>query len=699
MATPVQLAAGLGGVIGCDYRPNVNRLIFVEFNGKVSRLNLIPTASVLNSGTATIPGTYHFDFDTGTVSPMGTGVVPPYDIWWEQKTTTVRDMFPISPAKIVNLGVVSFSAITHAELLGLSYSSTPINGNVGTDNQLVNGDVFAVKTTNSNYAKVKVVSYGYNIQIQWVTYHVNPGYQVLGTGYNRPEDIKVCADETRAYVTERSGNLLRVNLTSANRPSATVVSSGMTAPHQIVLDEDHNQAYVVEYASPGRLIRINLATGAQTVLINNLDRAIGLLMTHDFQFAYVSEQTAGPAGGCVSRIRLATGNREVLVTGMTSPFFMTWADPGESGILITERDPANRVTRINLTQSPVTTSAVALGVPFRPSSVAVMAATQLLVCSDQVITQLDLTSSVYQATGPMLLGIGHVPVDRISRHTPLDPIADGYADTTVDPGYFFQVKDSPFGGSMAIMFNHEGAFGDGARYYKLLVDGVEPRQTWSDYRWSTSVNKFVLQQISPSATGYYKVRSPGELWYNHWLGYILDSSGLSNALHVITVRLFASQSAASEIGSASGPGQSMAVKIDNSWPQASIDEIWHDGSPVPVCAIVNSGSDAFTFKITAQDAEQHLLSWSLNAWWGDNKSKAVDSDHYNSHVSASKKWAGYTGFAPVVAPSPWHATVVGDPTSKQCAHTFYLGVWDRVINGWNYIHYSAYHKSITLMLP
>jgi hypothetical protein len=31
------------------------------------------------------------------------------------------------------------------------------------------------------------------------------------------------------------------------------------------------------------------------------------------------------------------------------------------------------------------------------------------------------------------------------------------------------------------------------------------------------------------------------------------------------------------------------------------------------------------------------------------------------------------------------------------AHTFYLGVLDRVIDGWNWLDYSDYHKSITII--
>jgi hypothetical protein len=59
-------------------------------------------------------------------------------------------------------------------------------------------------------------------------------------------------------------------------------------------------------------------------------------------------------------------------------------------------------------------------------------------------------------------------------------------------------------------------------------------------------------------------------------------------------------------------------------------------------------------------------------------------------------WAGVGGG--VVPPAPWDAAVSGDSTSTHCAHSFWLNAWDRVINGWWYIHgVSSYQKSITLL--
>lgn len=698
-AAAQQLVNGLGGAIGSDYRPAGHQLVFVEFNGKLSRLNLIPSGSAISTGNVTLQGTYLFDFDTGTHSGMGEPITPPYDVWWEQETDTERKLVPVNGAQIVRLGAVNYNTISYAELLDLAYASTPINGDVGAGNQLTNGTVFAVRTADGNYAKAQVLSYGYDMEIRWTTYQVDPAYEVLGTGYVQPEDVKVTADEAHAYVTERTGNLLRVELANADRAFATVVASGMTAPHQMVLDEPHNQAYVVEFAPAGRLLRVDLATGAQTQVVDGLDGAIGLLLTQDQQFAYVAEQSA--SGGRVTRIRLSSGHRDVLVTGLTAPFMMAWTDPGESGILIAERDPANRITRIDLANLPVTATPIG-DVPFRPSSVAVVSPTRLLVCCDEEIAQLDLTASVYTPTGPMLLGIGHVPADRISRSTPLEPATDGYADTWNDVGYFFRVKDAPFGGTLPVMFNHERAYDEGARYYKLLVDGVEPRQGFTDYQWSTSLNRFQAQPVNPSATGYYRVRPPSELWYNHWLGYMLDTRGLSNGLHLITLRLYGAQNSGSQIGSEAAAGRSVVVQIDNTAPLVSIEKIFHGigVNEVGTCGIVDSGNDEFTFRITAADAEQHMGSWSLVALWGDNKSAVIDQDSYAAHVSPTRKWAGPSGqLAPIVAPQPWHAAVPGDPTSTHCAHTFRLDAASRVIDGWSTLHYASYHKSITLMLP
>ncbi len=682
LATPTtqRRVTGLAGAIGCSYRQAHNDLIFVEFGGKLSQLKLVrPAVATVSSGTTTIHGTYLFDFDTGVEGVDG-------DVFWEQHTSTIRSLEPSGGARIVNLGSVNYTAVTPAVLQTLAYSSTGIVGNDDSSNQLVVGDVFAVLTNQGNYAKAQVLAYGYDLQIKWTTYRLGTGYTVLGTGYNQPEDVAVTADEANAYITERTGNLLRVSLAAANRASVTVVAAGLNAPHQISLDEAHNVAYVVEFANPGRLLRIDLGSGVAITLVSTLQNAIGLLVTSDGSFAYVSEQLAG-GHGQLSRFELSSGRREVLFTGSTAPlFFLRWADPGEGSFLVTERDPANEVWLVDLTHDSVVVTSLATGTASRPSSVAVITASDLLVCCDHEIDELELgATSIYRASGEIALGIGHVPASSI---------AAGYA--TTDPGYFFQVKDSPFGGTLPLMVNHDEAWAAGARYYKVLVDGAEVRDAFADYKWSNALSRFELQAVAPLATGFYRVRSPAELWFNHFLGAMVATGGLTNALHTIEVRLFASASAAAEIGAGADPGRRIPVRVDNSLPSAAINQILHDGSVVGACAVVSSGSTNFGFDVTATDPDGHLKSWSLIAMWGDNAAASIASDTYANHLGGAPIWSGTAGVVP--GGPGWNAND-GSYPSTHCAHTFYLDVWDRVIDGWSYIHEATYHKSITLLFP
>ncbi len=525
MSSAKVLATGVAGAVGSDFRRTLNQVVFVEFGGKLSRLNLFRSATVVNQGTTVLKGTFTFDLDTGVQG----GVGPGQDIWWDQETTVARQMVPQGTARIVNVGSVDFNGLTADALQMLTYGTTPINGSNNATNKLVTGDVFAVLTNQGNYAKVKVVSYGYDMTIQWVTYKLDPAYVVLGTGYNQPEDVKASADNVHLYVTERSGDLVKVTAPNYNRASAAVVTAGMTAPQQMYLDEAHHTAYVVEYASPGRLWKIDLNTGTKTAVVSNLDHPVGLVLSSDLQFAYVSEQTAGPDLGRVSRIQMSNGAASKLATGLTNPFFLTWADDTETLLLCPERDPANRITGISV--GAAGTNVLAAGVPARPSSVVVVTAGLMVICCDQVIEQVDFASGIFQPAGPLLMGIGFIPFDKVKP--------SGLADTTVDPTYFYQVKDTPFGGTLPLMVNHLRAFNDGASYYRVKVDGALRMDSWTDERWNGF--QYVPQTTGPvnvgGNPGYFPVHSLSELflWMNPSLGMLMNSTNLTNGLHTIGI--------------------------------------------------------------------------------------------------------------------------------------------------------------------
>src|SRR5262245_43040928 len=131
------LVSGLGGAIGCDLRRSQNQLLFVEYNGKLSRLNLFRTGTIVSSGIGLLHGTWHFDFDAGAQVTN----VASADVWWRQKTAVLRELEPQNGATLVNLGAVNFASITPDTLASLTYSSSPIIGNNDATNKLKTNDV------------------------------------------------------------------------------------------------------------------------------------------------------------------------------------------------------------------------------------------------------------------------------------------------------------------------------------------------------------------------------------------------------------------------------------------------------------------------------------------------------------------------------------------------------------------------------
>ena len=369
------------------------------------------------------------------------------------------------------------------------------------------------------------VEYGGNFS---KTNPLSPVHTILGTGYANPEDVELSADGLHAYITERAGNLVKVSLASPNRSAATVVASGMTAPQQMALDEAHDTAYVVEYAPSGHLYQINLTSGVKTAIAVTLNNAVGLVVTDDGQYAYVSEQTS--PSGRIRKIRLSDGSATVIASGFVAPFFLTFEEVGETSLFVAERDPANRVTRVDLITN--LTSVVASGFSSRPGAVALMSSSRMLVHGETTLSIVDFVPFV--ALGPLFMGFGFIPFDKVIQTVGPN---EGLADTTTPPGYFYQVKDTPFGGTLPIMINYPAATAAGASYYRITVDGVVRLDTWSDEEWNGTM--FVPVTISPTVVngqpGFYPVRTTPFQFMNPALGSLVDSTTLSNGLHKIQV--------------------------------------------------------------------------------------------------------------------------------------------------------------------
>ena len=122
-------------------------------------------AKVVSSGFGTIPADSLFDVDTGKRPPAGGRGA---DLTWQRPPPDWRMApAPQTNATLAHIGVVDFDSIDAERLSRLSYAPTPIPLN-----QLENGNVFAVRSADGNFAKIRVFALAVEIGIQWVTYRL-----------------------------------------------------------------------------------------------------------------------------------------------------------------------------------------------------------------------------------------------------------------------------------------------------------------------------------------------------------------------------------------------------------------------------------------------------------------------------------------------------------------------------------------------
>lgn len=543
----------------------------------------------------------------------------------------------------------------------------------------------------------------------------------IATGFSHPEDVQLDMAHGFAYVTTRddpgtTGALWKVNISTGAK---TMVTFNLGAPQQLVMDTANNQAFVVGY-DDGRLRRIDLTTGAKTPIYGTtpatkLGHPVGLTITKDRKYAYVTEQDA-PAR--ISKIDLTIGVKDPnpVVTGLTAPFFLAWTDNSQNSLYVVERDPVNRVSRVDLITSTkyevVTETVPPPSWWWRPTGIVVGSDGMITyVTTDKAIVKVDMVDMAAILTEPVFTMVGHVPSTQIIA---------GYA--TTDQEYFFYVKHSPFGGTInisgnLIKFKAAPPSGFGAEYYQVEVrkDGgtfTPLNLSWNAYKFNPVKGEDELVPVAPDpaapnplAGPKYKI--PDEykdpLKATWWKPYFLMMRWPSgeNGYYEFRVKLY--NVAGTPIPLPVLPAKnSLIVRIDNTPPDVKILSIWQKGTPdkeIKPCDIVSTGNNQYYFKITAYDPNHHLLSYGLSALWGDNKSDTIASDSYDAHdlVPENLVTGKHEG------EGPWWNGVINSKVPAtvwsakcNCAHTFYLGAWKRTIDGYNYILYRDYHKSITI---
>jgi hypothetical protein len=143
-----------------------------------------------------------------------------------------------------------------------------------------------------------------------------------------------------------TGNLLRVS--GAKHDVRQVVASGLAGPVQMVLGKD-GALYLTEAA--GNLVRINLTTGAKSVVADKLAMPEGLAQTPWGSFI-VAETLAAR----LTEIDPATGARRTVAEqlpigleggpGMPPPYNVTGVDVDDDGVIYLSADRNNAVLKI-----------------------------------------------------------------------------------------------------------------------------------------------------------------------------------------------------------------------------------------------------------------------------------------------------------------------------------------------------------------
>lgn len=527
---------------------------------------------------------------------------------------------------------------------------------------------------------------------------LSPPYTIttVASGFPHPVDVSLDTEDGLAYVLTKdfpvsgvgSGGLYKVYLTTGQK---NVITFNLADPKQLALDLNSNRAYTV--SSDGKVRSIEL-DGSNKIPVNtSLTNPRGIVITNDSQ-AYVTEKN--PGSGRVVKIGLNPAPPLVVAGDLNNPFFLKWANTSQTSLYMVERDPVNKVSRIDLSTSNPPIVVISSNDLFgqSPYGIAVNEmGSQVYVSTLNKIYKFDLID----LNEPVFMAVGNVPVTEIY---------EGYADTTADPNYFYQVKHCPFGGTLDIFGNFDELKTrvPNAMYYAVkITKSGEPsfyfKNTWTVKKWDQIVGMYVPFLMAPIQINYhiYKIPLDGSvyipsLWQRPYWMMRWPTETLDNGAYTLSIELYDSEENLIPFPLNLVDKNKLILYIDNTPPQAVINEIWqvNNSDPIPTCYVVNDPPNQFYFKITASDVNHHLLSYSLSTQWGNGNSAVIYSDSYSNHISPSHPypWDGIVNTV-VRNPNYWSA-----PCS--CAYTFYLVVSKRTINGYNYILHRSYQKSFTI---
>jgi hypothetical protein len=531
------------GIRGTHYSRGSNYVYYVQQgsnNGIIGRIRTTPL-ELVSSGSAEATLNTQINLDDGGA-----------DLRWVAINATTKELQGIGATRLYKYPAAPTGGLANVDpttLQALNYSALKF-----TDNGQGN-NFYAVKLGSSNFAIIRfyldTTSTPAKTRIEWFTYKLNfnPEMWALFNCLD-PRDIVMSPDEQTAYISDGAYIYSVSNQGTPVSPNFTVDMSFY------ILSADVDQPQQMGFYGPDlyvvdsdRLVKIDPQSGVTTVVVSGLNLGVGLLIDEAQKIAYVSNQS-----GELYSVDLANPApllRPLLgVSPLTGPSgFMTWADDTNSAFYVTVPNPVNEVIRVDLNSLTRSVMLDSADCPADPWSVEVLSDSRLFLASDRELGDIKLAF----ASGELVMGIGLVPFQFINNPSMIPPPAAddmGKADTTRAAGYFYQVHNVPFGGSLNLMINHSKANTDGIKSYRITftnANGVsrtitDPftdlqwRATGGDPKWvPTTTNSTGTAGAPPNA---FAVRGANEYWYNAYLGAIIHTNIGDNGLCTLRVEFF-----------------------------------------------------------------------------------------------------------------------------------------------------------------
>ncbi len=290
-----------------------------------------------------------------------------------------------------------------------------------------------------------------------------------------------------------------------------------------------------------------------------------------------------------------------------------------------------------------------------------------------------------ELAGDVLAGVGLIPASQI---------VDGYA--TTDPSYRPHVQDAAFGGVLNLIGNGDTLsrlWAAGARRYRIqhqYAGGpfAPIDQTWSNYRLNG--RRYELRSFGPDSEHTYPLPDPGDEYSIDDLLLQWNSAEFPAGLHGFRAEFFTADGSPVPTPA----HDSLRLIVNNAQPVVRVEEIRHGTRAVSPCdfVLLEAPGDGVEVVVTATEPRGHLLSWTVDAEYGDGGSERLGQASYPSAAPPrDRRWFGAT---PAVVPA---GGVFSPP--RTCAYLFRARAAMRVTNGYSYVGGAEAFKALTLVRP